>query len=178
MDISDSQKLIKLHKSLNYLSATFLSLFPHPLAYTNSTILMDAKQWALTFFYLSFQSLSLFIVIVPLKKLIIIFTKFLIPYFLHFNITIKNMLHQVQFSTHCIITHRLARSHESCLTAWSHIFWSLDDEVKIAMSMAQCLMLCSWVLKRLEKNLNVNGSIDTYKAMFINTLQTLIIIGI
>ena len=51
---------------------TFLFLFFHLLTYTNPNILTDAKQQVLTLFYWCFLSLTFFITIIPLKKVIFI----------------------------------------------------------------------------------------------------------
>ena len=63
--------LTTLYFLLTHLSINFPSLLSHPLAYTNPTIFMDARQWALTLLF-CFLVLPLFIATTSRNKLIII----------------------------------------------------------------------------------------------------------
>ena len=90
------------------------SLFSHPLVYTNPTILMDAKQQALTLFNFCLPCLAFFITIIdsiiPLTKpFIFVNIIIIIPYFylLLCHKPIWNILQRIRVVPHCIMKHFL-----------------------------------------------------------------------
>ena len=105
-----SDAFTRLHQHIT--STIFLSLFSCLLVYTHSTILMDARQWALTFSLLCFLGPLFLIAFVPVNTFIIIIVAILIVitpnfYLLLCHEPIWNMHQQGRAFTHYLVTHVL-----------------------------------------------------------------------